>query len=67
MQLGDSALILTPKNGDPLIMNPVTENSFVDESNEVSIELIRNKNNKIDSFYLTVSRVRKILFSRLDK
>ena len=67
LQLGDSALILTPKNGDPLIMNPVTENSFVDESNEVSIELIRNKNNKIDSFYLTVSRVRKILFRRLDK
>ena len=63
--LSDSSLIAIIEKQDSTSMSTVTKDSFIDESNSVSIEFARNQNQKIEGFYVTVSRVRKIFFKRI--
>ncbi len=65
INLSDSSLIAIIDKQDSISMSPVTKDSFVDESHSISIEFNRNQNGKVDGFYITVSRVRKIFFKRI--
>ena len=66
INLGDSSLIVIVEKQDTISMTPVTKDSFVDESNSISIEFTRNQNRKVEGFNITVSRVRKIFFKRIE-